>query len=110
MEAKGIMWRKKEKERVTRGGGVCEENKEEERRSDRGHGDDHPVEGRGDGGEARALVYLDEVAEAGLRGGGRGGRRGRRRRGRALKMGRRSHLAKMKPLITTRKTRRASSL
>ena len=37
--------------------------------ADSSHGDDYPVEGRGDGGEAglgvRALLYLNEVAETG---------------------------------------------
>ena len=33
--------------------------------ADGGHGDDDPVEGRGDGGEPRTLLYLNEVAEAG---------------------------------------------
>ena len=31
---------------------------------DRGHGDDNPVEGGGDGGEPRVLLDLDEEAEA----------------------------------------------
>ena len=30
-----------------------------------GHGDHHPVEGRGDGGEPGVLLDLDEVGEAG---------------------------------------------
>ena len=33
--------------------------------ADGGHGDDDPVEGRGDRGEPRTLLYLNEVAEAG---------------------------------------------
>ena len=33
--------------------------------ADGGHGDHHPVEGRGDGGEPGVLLDLDEVGEAG---------------------------------------------
>ena len=37
--------------------------------ADGGHGDDDPVEGRGDGGEPRTFLYLNEIAEAGYKDG-----------------------------------------
>ena len=44
---------------------VCDINDAVDRDKHRGHGDDDPVEGGGDGGEAGVLLDLDEEAEAG---------------------------------------------
>ena len=44
---------------------VCDNNDAVDSDKHRGHGDDDPVEGGGDGGEAGVLLDLDEEAETG---------------------------------------------
>ena len=74
--------------------------------ADGGHGDDDPVEGRGDGGEPRTLLDLNEVAEARYKDDPDTFHRKKSDEYQKVFL----NLAKMNPLMLTRKIRRPSSL
>ena len=74
--------------------------------ADGGHGDDDPVEGRGDRGEPRTLLDLNEVAEARYKDDPDTFHRKKLDEYQKVFL----NLAKMNPLMLTRKIRRPSSL